>query len=56
MTEEINKIIDKLIELGEDKDELEYWRAIYDDLPPDQQKQIHFDFIQELLALGVKEI
>lgn len=56
MNEEINKIINKLIELGEDKEELEYWKSIYEDLPEERQKQLHINLIQELLALGVKEI
>lgn len=49
--EELQKIIVKLIELGEDKDELNYWSDIYSDLPEEKQKEVFDNLRQELDSL-----
>ena len=50
--EDLEKIITKLIELGEDKDELDYWLDIFDDLSADKQKEVFSNFQEELTALS----
>ena len=51
MKEELSTILDKLIQLGEDKDELEYWRDIFNDLPAEKQAEVFLLFKKELDAL-----
>lgn len=51
--EELKQIITRLIELGEDKDELNYWLDIFDDLPEEKQKEIFLNFQEELTKLSV---
>lgn len=50
--QEIDNIINQLIEKGEDKDELQYWQAIYDDLPEDKQALLYVNLKQELDLLN----
>ncbi len=47
----INQVIEQLIVLGEDKDELEYWQSIYEDLDPQQKTEIYQNLTEELKAL-----
>ncbi len=49
--EELSKIIDQLVALGEDKDELNYWLSIYDDLEPDAQTELVNNLKTELQDL-----
>lgn len=51
--EELQKIISKLIELGEDKDELTYWFDIFDDLSEEKQKEVFSNLQEELTKLSV---
>ena len=37
--DDLNRILDDLILLGEDAEELNYWRAIYDDLNNEEQEK-----------------
>lgn len=46
----IENLIDTLIELGEDAEELRFWKEIYPDLSPDFQNQIRKN-LQEEVAL-----
>ncbi len=49
----LKQIIIKLIELGEDQDELNYWLDIFDDLPEKKQKEVFSNFQEELTKLSV---
>lgn len=49
--EELTKIIEQLVVLGEDKDELNYWLDIYDDLEPHDQEAVSNNLKQELAEL-----
>lgn len=49
--EEFQKIAEKLIELGEDNDEMQYWINIYDDLPQQQKDEASRTFKEELQKL-----
>jgi|AntAceMinimDraft_11_1070367.scaffolds.fasta_scaffold08034_3 hypothetical protein len=51
MKEELNDILNKLVELGEDKDELEYWRDIFPNLREEKQKELF-----ELFKLELKQL
>lgn len=51
--EELKQIMIKLVELGEDKDELAYWLYVFDDLPEEKQKEIFSNFQEELNKLSV---
>jgi len=53
MQEELNDILNKLIVLGEDKDELDYWRDIFADLSEEKQKEVFNLFKLELEKLSV---
>lgn len=50
--QELEKIIIKLVELGEDKDELNYWLDIFDDLSEEKQKEIFSNLQEELNKLS----
>jgi len=50
--EELKQIIIKLVELGEDKDELNYWLDIFDNLPEEKQKEVFSNFQEELTKLS----
>ena len=51
--EELKQIIMKLIDFGEDKDELNYWLDIFDDLPEEKQKEVFSNLQEELTKLSV---
>ncbi len=53
--EELNQILNKLIELGEDKDEMGYWRDIFPNLDEAHQKEIMDLFKFELKKLEEAE-
>ena len=48
---EITNLITELIDLGEDKDELNYWLEIFDNLPEDKQALLYVNLKEELEAL-----
>ena len=48
---EITNLITELINLGEDRDELNYWLEIFDDLPEDKQALLYVNLKEELEAL-----
>ncbi len=52
---QINLIIDKIINLGGNKDELELWKALFPTLPPDKQKDLEDNLTQELKELEAVE-
>lgn len=52
--EEISKLVDKLTELGEDRDELIYWRDIFDYLPPLKKVNLYINLKKEFEALTAK--
>jgi len=52
--EDFKKLVERLISLGEDKDELEYWQNIYDYLQPEQQYEIYKNLFEEFEALAKK--
>ena len=41
-------ITDKLINLGENREELDFWRKIFDDLPEDKQHELIVLMLDEL--------
>lgn len=48
----LKEIVEKLIALGEDKDELTYWLDIFDDLPKEKQREIFSNLQEELTKLS----
>jgi hypothetical protein len=50
--EELKQIMLKLVGLGEDKDELDYWLDIFEDLPEEKQKEVFSNFRDELTKLS----
>jgi hypothetical protein len=48
---ELESILDQLITLGEDADELNYWRDVFEDLPADKQEEVCLLFKAELQEL-----
>jgi hypothetical protein len=48
----LTTLIARLIELGEDKDELNYWKDIYPDLPAEKQKDLLDLFSKEVEKLS----
>lgn len=49
----IQDLIQKLITLGEDREELEYWQSIYPDLAPEKQTELLQNLQEEVQALTV---
>jgi hypothetical protein len=49
--QELSAIAEKLIRAGEDKEEMEYWLDIYDDLPEEEKKNLADNLQNELQAL-----
>jgi hypothetical protein len=47
----LTKLIDQLVDLGEDRDELEYWNQIYDYLSTESQDALVLNLEQELQVL-----
>jgi hypothetical protein len=50
-TREVDQLIDELIALGEDKEELDFYREIFDDLEEPAQKEILDNLKQEIKDL-----
>ena len=48
---DLQKLAQRLCELGEDKDELNLWVSIYDDLEPDEQTELEANLQNELTKL-----
>ena len=46
--DELKSVIEKLCTLGEDRDELNYWLDIYDDLEPADQETVANNLKKEL--------
>ena len=44
----IDELIDQLIALGEDRDELEFWRSLYPNVSPDEQQALLSNLEKEL--------
>lgn len=53
--EEISKLVDELIGLGEDRDELMYWVDIFDYLSPQKQLDLFINLKKESEALTIKK-
>lgn len=49
--EELKNIIEELLKLGEDRDELQYWSEIFEDLTPEEQEGILNNLKTELEEL-----
>ena len=49
--EELNELINKLSALGEDRDELELWSKIFQDLDPSEQASLITNLETELQQL-----
>ncbi len=49
--DELNEIIEQLISLGEDRDELEFWRTVAPSLPPDKREELLNNLTEELQTL-----
>ena len=47
-TDELNKLLDKLIQLGENKEEMEHWRKIYQYMTGEEKKQLEDNLIKTL--------
>lgn len=47
----INELIDQLMALGEDRDELEFWRSLYPNVSSDEQKALLTNLEKELEEL-----
>jgi hypothetical protein len=51
--QDLHNILNKLVEFGEDKDELEYWKDIFPDLNEERQKEVYQLFEEELSKLAI---
>lgn len=51
MADTLSQIIDDLITLGENRDELEFWKTIYPDLSASEQKELMNNLENELQKL-----
>ncbi|MFZ5535841.1 MAG: hypothetical protein ACOY3M_06865 [Patescibacteria group bacterium] len=49
--DELNEIIEHLVSLGEDRDELEFWRTVAPSFPPDKQRELINNLTEELQSL-----
>lgn len=49
--EKLRALSEKLIQRGEDSQELNFWQEIFDDLEPDEQKHLLAIFSSELAKL-----
>lgn len=49
--EAIQRLFEKLIELGEDREELAFYKDIFDDLSPEAQQALQKNLEEEILAL-----
>lgn len=49
---QLTQTIKKLVELGEDRDEMRYWLDIFPDLSKDTQKELLASFKEELEKLA----
>jgi len=47
----IGKIIDELLLLGEDAEELKFWKNIFEDLAPEEQEKLRMNLEEELKEL-----
>ncbi len=48
---DLQNLIAKLLKLGEDKDELDFWLSLYDDLDPAEQRELTANLEGELQKL-----
>ena len=51
MQQELKNLIEKLIDLGEDKEELSFWQTIFDDLTTTEQKELIKILSEEIQSL-----
>lgn len=51
MQQELKNLIEKLIDLGEDKEELSFWQTIFDDLTITEQKELIKILSEEIQSL-----
>ncbi len=49
--QEIINLVNELVSFGEDREELNYWLEIYDDLPEEKQNMLYVNLKQELETL-----
>ncbi len=49
--QEFYDVIEQLIPLGEDKKELSYWEAIFDDLTEEEKKDVLNNLKEELASI-----
>ena len=49
--QEFYDVIEQLIPLGEDKKELSYWEAIFDDLTKEEKKDVLNNLKEELFSI-----
>jgi hypothetical protein len=49
--EEREDVVNKLVTLGEDSDELQYWLDVFEYLPPDAQAELAQNWKEELEEL-----
>ncbi|MBI5793646.1 hypothetical protein HZA87_00970 [Candidatus Uhrbacteria bacterium] len=50
-TREVDQLIDQLVQLGEDKEELEFYRDIFDNMEEPEQNEILTNLRQEIKDL-----
>lgn len=48
---DIGKIIGELLHLGEDAEELKFWKNIFEDLAPEEQEKLRVNLEEELKEL-----
>lgn len=49
--QELQKTIDELVQLGEDREEFDFWLEAYDELAPDKQIEFNKIVLEELEQL-----
>lgn len=45
-------LIEALIQLGEDRDELEFWKSLYPNMPPDEQRELITNLEKEIKEIN----
>jgi hypothetical protein len=48
----VQHLFDQLIQLGEDREELEFYRSLFDDLSPQAQQEMRKNLEQEIATLA----
>ena len=51
MQQELEKLINELVKLGEDREELAFWQTIYPDMTANEQQKLLKILAEEIISL-----